>query len=72
MKQITIQAQDVRVGDRIYWSSLYTRDKWVPVTRVEPAATDNYINIHIGRKEPYVTYTIKHRREGIAVQREEP
>ena len=71
MRTMHIQAQHVLVGDRIYWSSLYTRDKWVPVTRVELASVHNHIRIHVG-EEPCETFTIKHRREGIRVRRGEP
>jgi hypothetical protein len=72
MKQITIEAQSVRVGDLIWWPRYYAkRGAWLRVNRLEPAAADNHINIHVGGPEPYVTFICKHRREGIAVQREE-
>lgn len=63
---VNVQAQDVIAGsDRIWWI-----DRWLTVLRTLPAQTDNHIELHVG-KEPYVMFTTKHRREGVAVQRRE-
>lgn len=65
MKQIIIEAQDVRVGDRIWWFQ-----EWTTVKAIQPAAIENTIELHVGSKA-YPRWATKHRREDVVVQREE-
>lgn len=65
MKTITIKTGDVKVGDRIY--NAYAPNpafNWVTVRQVTQRGY--YVELHT---DAWVT--AKHRREGIAVQRED-
>lgn len=65
-KIVSIAAGEVKVGDHIYNHAAYCRKaEWLRVKSVE--SRGDYTLIHTD-----VWTTSKHRREGIAVQREEP
>jgi hypothetical protein len=65
MKRIIVEAQNVRIGDRIWWF-----EEWTLVKAILPASVDNHIELHVGSKA-FPRWATKHRRESVAVQREE-
>lgn len=71
MKELTVAASAVRKGDRIFWPWIQGKRSgrldWATVVRTEQASTDNYINLYISDR----AWTAKHRREGVAIQRDE-
>lgn len=66
MKELTVAASAVRKGDRIWWT-----DQWRTVQAVEPGSSTNFVDLIIYQDDNQRMFTSKHRREGVAIQRDE-